>query len=167
MIWSPIPNYEARYEASTLGEIRAIFPWRKLANPRIIKPFRGKYFQLWLSPQREAGTYRRDFWQVHVLIALTFLGSRPEGLEIRHLDGNNFNNRLDNLAYGTHSENQLDTVRLGKNPNANKSHCKYGHEFTEENTYRDPKYGYRYCVQCRRRSEHEAARRRYTNTKWR
>lgn len=38
------------------------------------------------------------------------------------------------------------------NPNATKTHCKYGHEFTEENTYRDKK-GNRTCRKCARRRD--------------
>jgi len=47
-------------------------------------------------------------YEVQRLVALAFLGPRPEGHETRHLDGNRLNNRLDNLAYGTRSQNQLD-----------------------------------------------------------
>jgi HNH endonuclease len=45
----------------------------------------------------------------HQIIMLTFVGSPPEGLEIRHLDGNPQNDILENLKYGTHRENQTDT----------------------------------------------------------
>ena len=42
------------------------------------------------------------------LVAEAFIGKRPDGMEIRHLDGNPQNNRIENLAYGTHSQNVLD-----------------------------------------------------------
>lgn len=50
---------------------------------------------------------------VHQLVALTFLGPRPKGQEVRHLDGNPLNNRADNLAYGTRTENIYDVMRIG------------------------------------------------------
>lgn len=34
--------------------------------------------------------------------------------------------------------------------NADKTHCKHGHEFTLDNTYVFPKTGYRQCVACRK-----------------
>jgi hypothetical protein len=42
-----------------------------------------------------------------------FIGPRPENCEVRHLDGDPSNNRLDNLAWGTKAENQADKVRHG------------------------------------------------------
>lgn len=48
---------------------------------------------------------------VHHAVLLAFVGPRPEGLLTRHLDGNCLNNRLDNLRYGTKSENSADFYR--------------------------------------------------------
>jgi len=42
---------------------------------------------------------------LHILVATTFLGPRPEGLVVAHLDGDKSNNRLENLAYVTQREN--------------------------------------------------------------
>jgi hypothetical protein len=48
--------------------------------------------------------------EVQVLVALAFLGRRAPGDEqVRHLDGDRLNNRVENLRYGTRSQNQLDT----------------------------------------------------------
>lgn len=49
------------------------------------------------------------------LVLETFVSSRPEGLECRHLDGNPLNNNLDNLAWGTRQENVADRVIHGTN----------------------------------------------------
>jgi len=51
---------------------------------------------------------------VHRLMAITFLGPKKNGLEVRHLDGNKYNNNLINLSYGTRAENLLDDVKHGK-----------------------------------------------------
>lgn len=48
---------------------------------------------------------------VHVLVAETFIGPRPTGLQVRHLDGNPGNNRRSNLIYGTAKENARDRER--------------------------------------------------------
>jgi predicted XRE-type DNA-binding protein len=42
---------------------------------------------------------------IHRAMMLTFVGERPEGMEIAHLDGNKANNSIDNLAYVTCVEN--------------------------------------------------------------
>ncbi len=50
---------------------------------------------------------------VHRLVLETFVGPRPTGMECRHLNGIKTDNRLENLRWGTHSENILDTVKHG------------------------------------------------------
>lgn len=42
---------------------------------------------------------------VHRLVALAFLGERPEGMVIDHIDRDKMNNHISNLRYCTQSEN--------------------------------------------------------------
>lgn len=48
--------------------------------------------------------------QVHRLAAYQKFGDKLfcEGIEVRHLDGDCQNNMLDNIAIGTHSQNEMD-----------------------------------------------------------
>ena len=62
---------------------------------------------------RLSGNNRRRAADVHTLVLEAFVGPRPSGRECRHLDGNKTNNRLPNLAWGTHEENEGDRVRHG------------------------------------------------------
>lgn len=50
---------------------------------------------------------------VHRLVLEAFVGPCPAGMECRHLDGDKSNNRLDNLCWGTKSENYHDKVKHG------------------------------------------------------
>jgi hypothetical protein len=50
---------------------------------------------------------------VHRLVAEAFHGKAPAGMMVRHLDGNSFNNRADNLAWGTAKENAADSMAHG------------------------------------------------------
>jgi HNH endonuclease len=68
---------------------------------------------------------------VHTLVLLTFRGPRPPGCEGRHHNGNNFDNRLENLFYATHSVNMRDQVRHGTHKEARKTHCAQGHSYAE------------------------------------
>lgn len=85
---------------------------------------------------------------VHQLIALAFIGPRPDGQEVLHSDGDPLNCTLGNLSYGTHGENMHDRIRHGRDHNVIKTHCPAGHPYDETNTrvYR----GSRFCRECMR-----------------
>lgn len=55
----------------------------------------------------------RKHMRVNVLILWAFTGSRPEGLEATHKDGNRLDNRLDNLEWKTHASNIADKFEHG------------------------------------------------------
>lgn len=144
--WRDIPGFPS-YEVSSAGRVRSYRPWRGLPVPRELRPAASGVGYLTLnlvSPERPNVTA-----YVHHLVALAFHGPRPQGLEIRHLDGNRLNNDADNLAYGTASENQKDRVRHGTHNHAVKTHCAKGHPFDERNTY-ITKVGQRACRECLR-----------------
>jgi hypothetical protein len=50
----------------------------------------------------------------HVLVLLTYVGPRPNGMVCRHLDGNNHNNKVTNLKWGTLAENSADSKWHGR-----------------------------------------------------
>jgi hypothetical protein len=50
---------------------------------------------------------------IHALVCEAFHGPRPIGAEVRHLDGNRFNNAAANLAWGTPQENAADRALHG------------------------------------------------------
>lgn len=86
----------------------------------------------------------------HRLVALAFHGEPPEGCPlVRHLDGNPDNNKPENLAWGTYSENEADKKTHGRNFYLNVTHCPQGHPYSEENTYRT-REDHRVCLECRR-----------------
>ena len=152
-IKASIPGFPD-YMATMDGEILSYKG--KNRSERVLKPGKGHYLNVTL--RRGGRSYCRN---VHALIMLAFVGPPPPGLEVRHLNGNNYDNRLENLAYGTHSQNQLDMVTHGTHFCANKTHCKWGHEFTPENTL--PQSGGRkgrLCRECQRRHIREYMRRR-------
>lgn len=51
---------------------------------------------------------------VHRLVLETYVGSCPEGMECRHLNGISDDNRLENLCWDTKSNNIKDNYKHGK-----------------------------------------------------
>ena len=50
---------------------------------------------------------------IHLLMAVTFLGEKPSGMEVNHKDGNKKNNRPENLEYVTRSYNMKHAFESG------------------------------------------------------
>lgn len=86
------------YEVSNLGNVKGL-------SGRLIKTYKKPdgYRSIQLS---RIGTF-----QVHYLVLLAFIGERPIGLDIDHINRIRDDNRLENLRYCTRSENNMNTIR--------------------------------------------------------
>jgi hypothetical protein len=110
--WLPVVGYEGLYEVSDWGRVRSL--GRATTAGRIL-----------------VRTYRRDLYpsvalcrngrpkqkSVHQLVAGAFIGPRPIGKDIDHIDGDRNNACVTNLRYVTRAENQKGMrERLGRWP---------------------------------------------------
>jgi hypothetical protein len=96
MDYKSIPSHP-KYEASIIGDIRRIgkqFP---------LKPWIHSSGHLYVKLNNKSR-------QVHHLIMEAHGKPRIEGLECRHLDGNPANNQIENLKWGSRSENIMDFI---------------------------------------------------------
>jgi hypothetical protein len=116
--WRPISGFHGKYEVSSSGMVRSLRrtvstrnrwgPVERLLQGRVLSPGRdgSGYLQVVLMPGLEGR-------KVHCLVAEAFLGPRPPGLDINHIDGVKENNSASNLEYVTTSENLKHAHRLG------------------------------------------------------
>jgi hypothetical protein len=84
--------------------------------------------------------------RVHRIVAEAFLGY--DSRNVLHRNGDPSDNRLENLYYGTQSDNLLDAVRHGTHAMAARTECPQGHEYTPENTLRLKRRNGRVCRTC-------------------
>ena len=141
--WLPIPDHED-HEASTLGQIRSV-EWGIVPQWSGGQSKNG-YLKVWLGRGRTARVRKR----VHALVARTFLGL-PEGRQVRHLNGDKRDNRLENLAYGTQSDQEQDKILHGTNWKLQHTACPQGHLFAEPNLLPEQlRRGWRACKACKR-----------------
>ena len=112
--WVPIQGYEGRYEVSNLGRIAVI----KNGERFIRKPNLSTTYSSFSCAKRPGETKQKSLY-IHTVVALHFIGPRPSGHIIRHLDGNRRNNAAFNLAYGLPHENVQDAIKHGTHAGTN------------------------------------------------
>lgn len=118
--WRPIPRFENIVEASNLGRVRTLdrsyVTWRggnAVMLGRIVTFRRHPWGYYWC----EFMVRRKRHWEfVHRLVAEAFLGPCEKGYYVRHMDNNPGNNRIDNLRYGTPTDNSQDKWMHGTQP---------------------------------------------------
>lgn len=170
MQWKSVPGFEGLYEVSDTGLVRSLDRTIRVTNGRSkgdapsvgTRKIKGRI----LSPGRKSTGHLhvmlegRVDKQVHTLVLEAFVGPCPPGWMALHADDDPANNRLDNLSWGTRSENALDAVRNGRHWQVAKAHCPFGHPYLGDNLV-IKKSGGRTCRDCanRRNREYRARKR--------
>ncbi len=127
--WKAVPGYASIYQVSNLGRVRSLD--RKVNAALKQQDFRlisGKVLMNREDIKGRAYVHlclqgRKSTYRVHTLVALAFLGNRPEGLVICHNNGNNSDNRLFNLRYDTPTNNAKDMERHGTKQEGERHHA--------------------------------------------
>jgi len=115
--WKPVVGYEGVYEISDLGQVKRISGWsdgRKTKPIGILKTGRKKRYATAVLHNKKLGKQKQ--YPVHRLVLAAFVGPLPYGHEVNHKNGIKRDNRLENLEYVTHSENQLHSYRVLNTP---------------------------------------------------
>lgn len=120
-LWRKIPGFEGWYECHPDGFVRSVERTRLSKHSET----KGSYYRTFKSrllkhaPSSEYPSV--TLWKdgvayqrmVSHLVMLTFVGPRPESMEVCHKNGMPRINRLDNLYYGTPKQNASDKLIHG------------------------------------------------------
>lgn len=137
--WRAVVGFEGEYEVSNHGRVRSL---TRVHTYQRIDQYSGNLIEVSrthkgkeLRPGRSKSGHlsvvlgRGNTKHVHVLVLEAFVGPRPAGMEGLHGDDNPSNNHLDNLRWGTRSENLHDAIANGKAPIGSR---KWNAKLTEE-----------------------------------
>ncbi|MCK1543310.1 HNH endonuclease [Bradyrhizobium sp. 179] len=110
--WLPIPGFVGIYEVSDLGRVRAVERIDGGGRKRggILKPYLSK------KGYHRVGLRDRKHYSVHQLVLRAFRGPPGPNEEGCHDNGIRTDNRLDNLYWGTPTQNNRDRKRHGTMP---------------------------------------------------
>lgn len=110
--WKPVLGYEGIYSVSSHGKLRRETTNTSVKSGRITKGCKDKHYMK--ISLRKNGIKKHE--SMHVAVAEAFLGRRPFGMYVNHIDGNKLNNHISNLEYVTPKENIFKSVIAGTHP---------------------------------------------------
>lgn len=152
--WKDIPGWEGFYQVSDQGRIRSLD--RMVQGKWGLQRVRGQLMStvirndgyITVHLRREG---KRTNHLVHRFVLEAFVGPCPEGMEARHLNDVKTDARLENLEWGTRSENNFDRGRNKIDYYSKRAACKRGHDLVEDNLVPNQKTtrnGVKTCYAC-------------------
>jgi hypothetical protein len=104
-----IPGYEGRYKLSNQHRVLSVARKGRLMD-QILKqcPNATGYLHVNLLKNNE-----QKITHIHTIMTEMFHGSRPPGQQVRHLNGDQADNSISNLCWGTKKQDNMDKRRNG------------------------------------------------------
>lgn len=119
-IWKDIPGFEGRYQASSLGRIRSLtFSKKVLSRWGTYRDviFKGKILN---TNHKNSNGYTNlklgagKSYDVHRLVAMTFVPNPLNLSEVNHIDFNKINNIITNLEWVSRGTNLHHNIKNGR-----------------------------------------------------
>jgi hypothetical protein len=109
-VWKAVAGHEGRYEISTSWQVASL-PRKGRLRRMILKPRLDQKGYLFVTLYAHG---KQTHHQIHHLVADAFLPAKgPTDTVVRHLNDNKLDNRVENLAWGTRSDNMDDAIKNG------------------------------------------------------
>jgi len=108
-VWKDVVGFESSYEVSSLGRVRSKTRLvvdrksKRIFKSRVLSPGvqSNNYLGIWLYANSKSISRL-----VHHLVAEAFIGPRPDGMDVDHVNGDRTNNSVANLRYLTIAKNR-------------------------------------------------------------
>lgn len=132
--WRPVKGYTGIYEVSSLGRVRSLdrtfnngrWKTRSYKKGKLLTAHPNWYGHLHVCLSKDGKSKTRC---IHHLVADAFLGPKPTKHVVRHGPEGKTVNTIDNLSYGTRSEDRFDQYRDGTFTIAKPVRCSNGCEY--------------------------------------
>lgn len=128
--WRGVPGFP-QYEVSSLGRVRSNLFHGKPRTKILKRSLRGKCRDYWgVTLYNDGVAYSM---KVSRIVAMSFLGAIPPGMQVNHKDGNKLNDCPNNLEIVTASENIRHAFNTGLNHGlSGKLNGMYGRSHSKE-----------------------------------
>ena len=100
-IWKDIPEYEGLYQVSNMGRVKSL-KYNRSGKEKILKFGKTKNGYLYVNLYKDGKVKHYD---IHRLVASTFIPNPDNLSEVNHKDENKENNHVDNLEFCNHTYN--------------------------------------------------------------
>ena len=108
-IWQDIKGYEGLYQISNLGRVKSFRRFNGhhyISREKILTPQKNKYLTVRLADGNKTKQY-----QVHRLVAETFIPNPFNKVYVNHINGNKKDNMVNNLEWCTPKENTIHAYK--------------------------------------------------------
>lgn len=130
--WKPVVGFEKYYLISKKGELKSLHPTVRTNRPGgLMTPRKSKRGYVFVDLRQDGS---RRMVNVGRLVAEAFIPNPNNYPLVRHLNDVKDDNRVENLAWGTTTDNSQDAVRNKVHPESRKTHCPQGHPYNQGNT---------------------------------
>lgn len=104
--WREVPGTDGMYEVNDRGQVRS---WSWFKKGELLTPALTNGDGFLTVNLRVDGKKKKI--PVHLLVAAAFIGPKPEGAKVRHVNGDRTDNRAVNLRYGSAMDCIYDQLR--------------------------------------------------------
>lgn len=115
-IWKDIKGYEGLYQISNLGNVKSLERYKQNHGVTQLVGEKIKSTRLLSSGYLVTDLYKDNkskTAKIHRLVAETFIPNPNSKETVNHIDGNKLNNRVDNLEWATHREQNEHFYKTG------------------------------------------------------